>query len=234
MKRLLALFAVLVVGRVDAEDFLYVLATPVGGASEIHWVPANAPLGARVLVEDLPRSNLLYLHRDSLWWREGGDLVERDLIGQKPGVNGRVDTRGFVRAVVRHGDQLYWSEGGRFWRKGLQDDQRKVSINNVGGIPRVVIHEDRLYFVRSLKPVSVRLDGTDYRVEDGGVSFPSIRRLDPIVMAVQGDRLILGQEKLVWQIDLKTREVMVLDTGLPEIVESIATSNGGVVGCSEN
>ena len=65
-----------------ADDFLYVLATRLGQRSEIHWIPAKAPLTARVLVEDLDQTDFIHRHRDEFWWWAENRPTVGGLVGQ--------------------------------------------------------------------------------------------------------------------------------------------------------
>ena len=61
-------FAVLIASTVKAEDFLYVMVGSDNGlTSDVHWVPAESPLSARIIVEDLRGANRVYRYRDELW-----------------------------------------------------------------------------------------------------------------------------------------------------------------------
>ena len=152
-------------------------------------------------------------------------LVECNLIGQTPGVNGGVEILGPVRAMVCHGDQTYWYSVDRLWRKDLLEDPLQLPRFGIDSCSGLAIYEDRLYFTAVMKLYSARIDGTDVRVEDGGIGFPDTFSFDVTIMAVQGDRLIVGREKLLWQVHLRSREVTVLDPELPEIVGDIAASD---------
>ena len=76
-----------------AEDVLYVVAQPVRGDNEVHWVPTGSPESARVLVEGLRNTASVYQYEDELWWMpQTTELAEKaDLVGQNmtavPGIS---------------------------------------------------------------------------------------------------------------------------------------------------
>lgn len=162
-----------------ADDFLFVLATPPGQRSEIHWVPANAPRSARVLLEDLEQTTVLHRYGDELWWLGEEGLMQGNLVAQDG--DSLMEFGGAqVSNIVRQGNMLYWmtaSELGSFdlvtkdrQVLAVSDSTRTVLIpdelffpTSESGFQGLVVHEDRLYFGDGPMLETMRLDGEERR-----------------------------------------------------------------------
>ena len=158
---------VLVTSTCMAEDFLYVFATPPGQRSEIHWVPASKPQTARVLLEDLDQTEVVYRHRGELWWFDRNRLVAADLVGRNENVPSAFDIVDFDRItisdLVRQGDILYWLTGGQVVRSHLLTGELQVLVSGSSRLGGLAVYEDRLYFDHGIAIESIRLDGSDRR-----------------------------------------------------------------------
>lgn len=201
-------------------------ATPPGQRSEIHWVPANAPQTARVLVEGLEGSRRVYRHRGELWWWEKNLLMKGDLVGQQAQPLSEFGNNS-LSDMVRQGDMLYWISGRVLGSFNLSTGERKIIMTEPTTFGGIAIHEDRLYFGIGAEIQTMRLDGKDRRPL-GSLDDSTLRRRGGVLdLAVHDGRLLWLDRSRLFQADLTTGDVA-------ELSRLGETPRGGIFGGFEN
>lgn len=204
-----------------AEDVLYVVAQPVRGDNEVHWVPTSSPESARVLVEGLRNTASVYQYEDELWWMpQTTELAEKaDLVGQNMTAVPGISIQGHSR-MVRYGELVFSVNFSSLFRSNLRTGETKELEGFRFGrsFLAFAIHEDRVYFGSRTSIDSIRIDGADRRVE--------LVNMNAQALAANGKYLYGGGSQL-WRWDLVTREMTVLESKLPhQLVDMAATDDG--------
>ena len=196
-----------------AEDFLYVFATSPGQRSEIQWFPAGSPESARVLIEGLDQTEVIFRHREELWWITGIRPIVGNLIGQD---GARLDKFGRVAFsyLARQGDLLFWKLGNEIRSFHMKTGESGIVLSGNVRLGGLTLYEDRLYFGDGFAIESARLDGSDRRRVGLKASRLGVARgVDGL--AVHDGRVIWLDGEAIRQVELQSGLTSTLTEDLP-------------------
>lgn len=208
-------------GASKADDFLYVIGALPGQAAEIQWLPVDSPSSARVLVEGMLGARSVYRYGNELWaLPQAAPVVSKtDLMGQDRESLSLSLNLDALR-LVRHGESIYWIRPRHLSSFNFMTKDGKVLAEARTEFQSLAIYEDRLYFGSPNRLDSIRLDGTELREE-----APSLRTT---ALAVFGNSLFGGGGTTLWQMNLFTGVIEILDTQLPHRLIDLAVSREGI------